>query len=57
MGSMEFWMGLWKAVFIISVAAFAIMSIWVTIGGALDIRALLKLLREEHEAKNSGKHE
>ena len=57
MGSIEFWMGLWKAVFIISVAAFAVMSIWVTIGGALDIRFLLRLLREEHEAKNGKKHE
>jgi len=48
---------LWKAVFIISVAAFSVMSIWVTIGGAFDIRSLLRLLREEHEAKNSNKHE
>ncbi len=50
-------MMLWKGVFIVSVTAFALMAIWVTIGGALDIRHLLRLLREEHEAKQNKKHE
>lgn len=48
---MEFWTVLWKGVFIISVSAFAMMAVWVTIGGALDIRYLLRLLKEEHEKK------
>lgn len=51
---MGFWMTLWKVVFIISVAAFSIMSLWVTIGGARDIRSLLALLREEHAAKQKA---
>lgn len=57
MDSIEFWMNLWKFVFIVSVAAFTVMSLWVTVGGALDIRALLRILREEHEAKQNKKHE
>lgn len=57
MGSLAFWMGLWKAVFIISVAAFSVMSLWVTVGGALDIKALLRILREEHAAKNAKKQD
>jgi hypothetical protein len=38
---------LWKIVFLVSVALFAIMAVVVTIGGALDVRRLFAKLREE----------
>lgn len=44
---LEFWVQLWKVVLIISVGLFAGLAIVVTIGGALDIRKLLRSLREE----------
>lgn len=51
---MEFWMVLWKIVFIFSVGAFSVMSVWVTVQGAFDIRSLLKTLREEHEKNRAA---
>ncbi|GMU94164.1 MAG: hypothetical protein AMXMBFR4_32220 [Candidatus Hydrogenedentota bacterium] len=51
---MEFWVSLWKWVFILSVGAFSLMSVWVTIQGAFDIRSLLRTLREEHAAKKDA---
>ena len=44
----EFWVILWKVVFIVGVGLFAILAVVVTIGGALDIGRLFKTLREEH---------
>lgn len=51
---MESWMTLWKVVFVVSVGAFSLMAVWVTIFGALDIKHLLKTLREEHENRTTG---
>jgi hypothetical protein len=51
---MESWISLWKAVFIISVSAFAIMAVWVTIAGAFDIKSLLKTLKDEQDARSSN---
>jgi hypothetical protein len=51
---MEFWMVLWKFVFIVSVGAFSVMSIWVTVQGAFDIRSLLRTLRDEHQKNRAA---
>jgi len=47
--SVESWALLWKASLIVSLAAFSIMAIVVTIGGAADIRRLLARLRERSD--------
>ncbi len=49
--SLEFWIILWKIVLIASVGLFAVLAVIVSIGGAMDIKNLFKVLREEH-AKN-----
>ncbi|MCA9119403.1 MAG: hypothetical protein H6822_05810 [Planctomycetaceae bacterium] len=41
------WMLLWKIVLFVAVACFAIMTVVVTIGGALDVRRLFNKLEEE----------
>ena len=43
---METWAFIWKLVFIIVMAVFAGMSVWVTIGGWQDIKKLLAKLNE-----------
>ncbi len=45
---LEFWILLWKAVFVIAVVLFAALAVVVTVGGAFDVGRLLKTLREEH---------
>jgi hypothetical protein len=45
---MVFWMALWKAVFVVTVTGFAIMSVWVTVQGARDIGFLMRTLRDRH---------
>lgn len=47
--AVEFWMTLWKVVFIVSVGAFSIMAVWVTIGGARDIKRLLTTLKGDNK--------
>ncbi len=42
---MDFWILLWKLVFIVGMIAFGILAIWVTIFGARDIVHLLATLR------------
>jgi hypothetical protein len=44
---MSFWIWLWKAVFVVGVAVFAVMAVWVTIQGWRDIRSLFGTLAEE----------
>ena len=44
---MMFWIGLWKFMLVASLIVFSCMSVWVTIGGARDIKRLLAKLREE----------
>ena len=47
---MSFWEPLWKTVFILGVALFTAMSIWVIVAGARDIKSMCrKLASEEHE--------
>ncbi len=44
----EGWVGLWKVVFCLGIAIFAVMAVWVTIQGARDIKKLFRTLNEEH---------
>ncbi len=54
---LEFWILLWKALFIVGVGLFAILAIVVSIGGAVDIRRLFRTLREEHARYMAAKAE
>jgi hypothetical protein len=47
--SIESWSVFWKIVFIIGVGTFALLSVFVIIGGAKDIRTLIQRLKEEGE--------
>lgn len=51
---MDFWVLLWKAVLVVGMTAFAGMAVWVTIGGARDIKRLFERLDEEHR-KGTGR--
>ncbi len=46
---MGFWIVLWKAVFITTIAAYSVMAVWVTVQGARDIKAMLSTIRSRHE--------
>ena len=45
---------IWKILFVFGVLAFAIMSVWVTIAGANDIKKLFKDLNKEHHQNRSA---
>jgi hypothetical protein len=44
----EFWITTWKLVLIVGVGLFAALAVVVSIGGAFDVRNLLRTLREQH---------
>ena len=46
---MNFWVTFWSYFFFISLGAFAILAVVVSIGGFFDIRALFKSLSAEHK--------
>jgi len=46
---MILWMSIWKWLMTLSVGSFAVMAVWVTFQGAMDIKSLLQSLREGHE--------
>ena len=48
-GSLETWALIWKIMFILVLAVFAGMSVWITVGGWPDIKRLLEKLREKDE--------
>ncbi len=50
---MGFWILLWKATLVVGLAVFAGMAVWVTIGGARDIKRLFKRLDEQHKQDES----
>ena len=41
------WMLVWKIVLLLAIVCFTIMTVVVTIGGALDIRRLFQQLRDD----------
>ena len=47
------WAEFWKWTLMISVAIFMVLVVVVTIGGAYDIRAMFKSIREQHEQRDS----
>ena len=47
--SIESWSIFWKIVFIIGIGTFAILSVFVIIGGAKDIRKLIQRLKSDAE--------
>ena len=51
--SVESWALLWKVSLVLSLLAFSIMAVVVTIGGAADIRRLLRRLRERTDDDSS----
>lgn len=50
---MNGWMVLWKAVFILGVALFAGMSVWVTVAGFHDIKRMFAKLDATHDADSA----
>ena len=42
---LDFWIWLWKAVFVVSVGLFAALAVVVAIGGAIDVVKLIRALR------------
>jgi hypothetical protein len=46
---MTFWIVLWKIVLIGGVLLFGGMAVWVSIGGAFDIRRLFARIAESHK--------
>ena len=48
MNATEIWMAIWKWVFVVGVSLFAIMAVYVTIGGVRDIKRLFRRLDEAH---------
>jgi len=43
---MEFWILIWKVVFIFAVIIFTFMALWVTIGGYFDLKKLFRKLKD-----------
>ena len=48
---METWILLWKTVFIVGLAVFVVMAIWVTIQGFRDIRSLFATMRRNRRRR------
>ena len=48
---MNFWMWLWKIVFVLGVGVFSLMAVWVTIGGWRDVKDLLRDLKAQHDER------
>ena len=46
------WQQLWTILFFGALGIFALMSIWVTIGGYRDIKTLLKRLQEDQSEED-----
>ena len=52
--SVESWSIVWKIVFIIGVGMFAILSILVIIGGAVDVGKLIRRLKSDAEESQAS---
>ena len=49
----HFWESIWKFVLLFTCGLFAVLSVLVTVGGALDVRKLLRRLREREASGES----
>jgi Sec-independent protein translocase protein TatA len=52
---LSFWITLWKIVLIGGLILFGSMAVWVTIGGAFDIRRLFQRIIQSHEQEKTQK--
>jgi hypothetical protein len=52
---MLFWILLWKMLLIVGLLLFAVMAIWVTIGGYGDIKKLFEKIRQSHSRQGKNK--
>lgn len=50
---MRGWMLLWKIVFVVGLAVFAGMTVWVIVAGFRDIKRLLESIKKSHEAEQT----
>ncbi len=46
---MTFWIYLWKIVLLGSLALFAALAVWVSIGGYFDVKRLFATIAESHK--------
>lgn len=51
---MDFWVGLWKVVFLATVSVYGVMALWVTMQGARDIISMLADIRARHNAADTS---
>ena len=49
---MEFWSSFWAVVFTVGIALCAVLAVVVTVGGARDVRALLRNLARDEEERH-----
>lgn len=49
---MTFWIILWKIVLIFGIFSFAGMAVWVSIGGAFDIKRLFQRIEKQHQSED-----
>ena len=47
------WETIWKALFIITLTVFSLMSVWVTIGGFRDLKTLFRTLKDSEQSDDS----
>lgn len=52
--SVESWSLVWKIVFIIGVGMFAILTVLVTVGGAIDVGKLIRRLKSDAEGSQTS---
>ncbi len=48
---MDFWVSFWGWLLVLGLTVFAGLAIVVAIGGASDIRAMFRTIREQHDRK------
>ena len=54
---MNFWILLWKWLFILSLLGFGVLTVWVTIWGAGDIKSLLDTVGKQHQQDTDTKND
>jgi hypothetical protein len=51
---MTTWIIIWKITFVVSIALFAGMATWISIGGVSDIKKLIKRLEQSEEQSDDN---
>ena len=52
--SLDSWMLLWKIVLIVGVGLFAVLAVFVTVGGFFDVKRLLVVLHQQHAEQEAA---